>query len=123
VSELARNGRVVFDAYFGHGKKPGEDADTYRAYRFAWSGRPADPPAAAVAGNKVYVSWNGATDVARWQVLTGNANDDLAVVATAKKAGFETAIPFSKRGKYIAVQALDREGDVIGVSRTLKLRD
>ena len=121
ISELDRNGRVVFDAYFGHGKKPGEDADTYRAYRFAWQGRPKDPPAIAVAGGKVYVSWNGATDVARWQVLVGKANDDLAVVASATKSGFETAIPF-RASRYITVQARDRKGEVIGVSRTLKLK-
>jgi outer membrane protein assembly factor BamB len=120
ISEIDRNGRVVFDAYFGHGKKPGEDADTYRAYRMAWRGHPTDPPAIAVAGGKVYVSWNGATDVARWQVLAGEANDDLAVVATVKKSGFETAIPFRASGSYIAVQALDSNGKVIGVSRTLK---
>jgi outer membrane protein assembly factor BamB len=120
ISEIDRNGRVVFDAYFGHGKKPGEDADTYRAYRMAWRGHPTDPPAIAVAGGKVYVSWNGATDVARWQVLAGKANDDLAVVATVKKSGFETAIPFRASGSYIAVQALDSNGKVIGVSRTLK---
>jgi outer membrane protein assembly factor BamB len=119
VSELDRNGRVLFDAYFGHGKKPGEDADTYRAYRFAWQGRPKDPPAIAIAGGKVYVSWNGATDVARWQVLVGNANDDLAVVATVKKSGFETAIALRGSGKYVAVQALDRNGRVLSVSKTL----
>ena len=122
VSEFARNGRVLFDAYFGHGKNPGADADTYRAYRFVWHGRPKDPPAIAVAGGKVYVSWNGATDVARWQVLVGDANDDLLVVGSAKKDGFETAIPFRAVGRFIAVQALDRRGKLLGVSQTLKLK-
>ena len=122
VSEFARNGRVLFDAYFGHGKNPGADADTYRAYRFPWHGRPKDPPAIAVAGGKVYVSWNGATDVARWQVLVGDANDDLLVVGSAKKDGFETAIPFRAGGRFIAVQALDRRGKLLGVSQTLKLK-
>jgi hypothetical protein len=122
VSELARNGRVLFDAYFGHGKNPGADADTYRAYRFVWHGHPTGPPAIAVAGQKVYVSWNGATEVARWQVLVGDANDDLLVVASAKKDGFETTIPFRAKGRFIAVQALDRAGKVLGVSRTLRLK-
>src|SRR5207253_10776763 len=45
VSELDRQGHVLFDAYFGHGKRPGADADTYRAYRFVWHGRPTEPPA------------------------------------------------------------------------------
>ena len=122
VSELAPNGRVLFDAYFGHDKNPGADADTYRAYRFVWHGHPTDPPAIAVADGKVYVSWNGATDVARWQVLVGKANDDLLVVASAKKDGFETVIPVRAKGRFIAVQALDRKGEVIGVSTTLPLK-
>jgi Arylsulfotransferase (ASST) len=121
VSEFGGDGRVLFDAYFGHGKKPGADADTYRAYRFDWHGKPKELPAVAVASGKVYVSWNGATDVSRWQVLVGETNDDFGVVASAKKSGFETAIPFRADGKYIAVQALDAGGDVIGVSKTLKL--
>jgi hypothetical protein len=123
VSELDSNGRVIFDAYFGHGKKPGQDADTYRAYRFVWKGRPKDPPALALAGDKIYASWNGATEVARWQVLVGKENDDLAVVASAAKKGFETPIRFRRGGgKYIAVQALSRSGEVLGVSPTRELK-
>jgi hypothetical protein len=120
ISELDRNGRVLWDAYFGHGKKPGEDADTYRAFRMAWQGRPTAPPDIAVAGGKVYVSWNGATNVKRWQVLLGDSNDELRAAATAKKSGFETAIPLSGDRDYVAVQALDSNGRVLAVSKTLK---
>jgi len=122
VSELGPGGDVRFDVYFGQGKPPGKDADTYRAYRFVWHGRPKDPPAIAVTGDKVYVSWNGATEVARWQVLVGNANDDLGVVASAAKTGFETAIRFRPVGNFIAVQALDRNRQVLGVSQTVELK-
>jgi hypothetical protein len=121
VSEFDRSGRMLFDAYFGHGRKPGEDADTYRAYRFVWHGRPAERPAIAVHDRTVYVSWNGATDVARWRVVVGPAADELSGAATAKKKGFETAIPFGARGGFLAVQALDARGSILGVSRTLRL--
>jgi hypothetical protein len=120
ISEFARNGRLLFDAYFGHGKQPGADADSYRAYRFVWHGRPAAPPAITLSNGSVYVSWNGATDVARWQLLIGDANDSLAVVATVKKSGFETAIPLTGKGTYVAVQALDARGAVLAVSSTLR---
>jgi hypothetical protein len=120
VSEFNKNGQVLFDAYFGHGKKPGEDADTYRAYRFAWRGHPKDAPAIAIASGKVYVSWNGATDVTRWQVLTGAANDDLSAGPAVAKSGFETAIQLPADGKYVAVQALDGSGKILAVSKTLK---
>jgi len=120
VSELSKNGRVLFDAYFGHGKPPGEDADTYRAYRFVWKGHPTDVPATAIADGKVYVSWNGATDVARWRALTGDAADDLAAAPAVPKSGFETAITLPAKGKYVAVQALDANGRVLAVSKTLQ---
>jgi Arylsulfotransferase (ASST) len=121
VSELSRSGRVLFDAYFGHGKKPGADADTYRAYRFVWHGKPADPPDIAVSGRKVYVSWNGATDVHRWQVLVGDGNGELRPSTTVQRSAFETAIPLRAQAKLVAVRALGRNGKVLGVSKTLKL--
>jgi hypothetical protein len=119
ISELDRNGRVLFDAYFGHGKKPGEDADTYRAYRMAWSGRPTSRPDVALVGDKVYVSWNGATNVARWQVISNNRQ----VLARTKKTGFETVIPFKARGAtFIGVQALDRRERLLGESKAVILK-
>jgi hypothetical protein len=120
VSEFSKDGKLLFDAYFGHGKPPGEDADTYRAYRFVWHGHPKDVPATAVANGKVYVSWNGATDVTRWQVLVGSASDNLKAGPAAPKSGFETAIQLPADGKYVAVQALDASGKVLAVSKTLQ---
>jgi hypothetical protein len=119
ISELDKSGKVLFDVYFGHGKKPGEDADTYRAYRYTWQGRPTVPPDIAVAGNKVYVSWNGATTVARWRVLQGDAEDELHPGKSVAKSGFETGLPLGA-GQYVAVQALNANGRVLAVSKTLK---
>ena len=120
VSELGKDGRVLFDAYFGHGKPPGEDADTYRAYRFVWHGHPTDAPATALANGKVYVSWNGATEVTQWRAMTGDNRDALTAVATVAKSGFETGIPLPAKGKYVAVQALDASGKILAVSKTLQ---
>lgn len=119
VTEFDRSGRVLFDVYFGHGKKPGQDADTYRAYRMAWSGRPLTRPDIAVAGDKVYVSWNGATNVKQWRVLTGESNA-LQRGATVPKGGFETAIPLSGDAKFVAVQALGPNGRVLATSKTVE---
>jgi len=117
VTEFDRRGRVLLDLRIG-----GALTNNYRAYRLRWVGRPAGPPAIAVERKVVYASWNGATEIARWQVLVGNANDDFLVVAAAAKTGFETAIPFRAAGRFIAVQALDRKGDVLGVSSTFELK-
>jgi hypothetical protein len=41
----------------------------------------------------VYASWNGATTVASWQLLTGSSAAHLNAVSTTPKSGFETVIP------------------------------
>jgi hypothetical protein len=116
VSEFGRGGALLFDLYFGQGKPPGKDADTYRAYRFAWHGQPRDRPAVAVAGDTAYVSWNGATDVVRWQVLAGPASGRLKPVQTVAKNGFETPIRLAKAAPFYALKALGRDGKVLATS-------
>ena len=119
VSELSRKGALLFDAYFGHGKPPGEDADTYRAYRFVWHGHPVDRPVVVVAGDSAYASWNGATDVVRWQVLAGPAAGQLKVVQTVAKNGFETPIRLKSSAAFYAVKAIGRNGKVLGTSEAV----
>jgi arylsulfotransferase ASST len=119
VSEFARSGSLLFDAYFGHDKPPGEDADTYRAYRFSWHGRPRDRPVVVVAGDTAYSSWNGATEVASWQVLAGASAGQLKPAQTVPKNGFETPIRLTKSAAFYAVRALSRDGKVLGTSEAV----
>ncbi|MEN3310935.1 MAG: hypothetical protein V7645_264 [Actinomycetota bacterium] len=116
VSELSRSGALLFDAYFGDDKPPGKDADTYRAYRFVWHGQPKDRPVVVVAGDAAYASWNGATEVVRWQVLAGPAAGQLKPVQTVAKNGFETPLRLTKLAAFYAVKALGRGGKVLGTS-------
>jgi hypothetical protein len=116
VSEFSKSGKLLFDAYFGDGKTPPQDADSYRAYRFPWHGRPKDKPVIVVADDTAYVSWNGATEVARWRVLSGGSAGKLKPLATVAKNGFETPIRLRKSAAFYAVQALDRNGKVLGRS-------
>lgn len=114
-TEFAPDGQVLYDASFTRSK-----VTSYRAYRFAWTGRPVDAPAVAVTGSAdamdVYASWNGATEVGAWRVLAGSGPNRLAPVAQAPRHGFETAIPVAERTAYVAVQALDGDGHVLGTS-------
>jgi Arylsulfotransferase (ASST) len=117
MTEYGANGEVLFDAHF---PAPGQ---SYRAFRFPWSGTPAggDPPAAAVHASSpgeatVYASWNGATSIASWRVLAGETPATLAAVATAPDGGFETAIALQSTAADFAVQALGSEGQVLGTS-------
>jgi hypothetical protein len=111
-------GRMVLDGHFV------ADNPSYRAYLERWSARPASSPALAASVNgrgiAVYASWNGATAVARWRVLAGSQPGALVPVATAPWRGFETTIDIPSK-RYVAVQALDADGRVIGHSRTVRV--
>lgn len=114
-SEYTRDGRQVFTAHF-----PGA-VQTYRAYRFPWTGQPATRPAISVragAGQRrvVFASWNGATGVARWQVLAGTIPDKLLPIAETKRSGFETVLGVLTTQRYLAIRALDSLGHVLGTS-------
>ena len=104
-TEFGPRGGIVFDGRFGK-----RGADSYRAYRFPWIGRPTRPPSVAVEGNSMYVSWNGATEVVSWQLLAGSDKKRLRPVGVVPKAGFETVIPLPSNAAWVAVRALDRLG-------------
>jgi len=67
-------------------------------------------------GTTVYVSWNGATEVAGWQVLAGNDAASLKVVGTAPRRGFETQVRLPDLAPAVQVRALDAQGAVLGQS-------
>jgi hypothetical protein len=118
VSEFDYAGRLLFDAVLG------EKYQSYRAFRLPWTGSPAEAPAIAVADRgphrTVYASWNGATDVEHWQLLTGDRAGDLRVVSSVRSHGFESALrSTSAAGPDLAVQALDAGGAPLGQSRTV----
>src|SRR5581483_7505489 len=102
-------------------------AASYRAYRFAWRGRPSEPPALALHSDllgrvSAYVSWNGATEVASWQVLAGPDPGHPRPLRTVAKTGFETRIDLGHvRGPYAVVRALDRNGRPLRQSTAQKL--
>jgi hypothetical protein len=102
--------------------------ESYRAFRFPWSGQPGDDPAVAVevgSGDalRLYASWNGATEVASWPVVAGSSPDKLKPVGSATpREGFETAITVRGAGQYVAVQAKDSSGRVLGTSRAARPR-
>jgi hypothetical protein len=115
-TEFDRRGREQFLGHFGG------PIQTYRAFRFPWTGQPtAYGPALAVSpapgGSVVYASWNGATDVAFWQVLAGSAPSSMAVVAQRAWAGFETGISTTSMGPCFAVQAIASSGQLLSTSR------
>jgi hypothetical protein len=121
-SEFSEDGKLLFDANLP------PEVESYRAFRFVWSGEPADeePAVAAELGEaegelRVYASWNGATEVASWEVLSGPAPERLKPTVSASREGFETAITVLRgAGRYVAVQAKDSSGRVLGASKAVE---
>jgi len=131
-TEFDAHGNVIYDAQF----PPGEFS--YRVYREPWSGQPTTPPSivaklTSVAPScppgalcpllltqraTVYASWNGATTVASWQLLSGSSASRLAPASTTPKAGFETAIE-APHAAFYAVRALSAGGRVLATSKTV----
>jgi len=116
-SEFSSSGQLLYDAHM-HGSY-----QSYRTYRFPWTGAPSEAPALAASrsasGLTVYASWNGDTRTASWSVLGGSSAQQLTTVASAPRSGFETAIAVPIAEPYVAVEALGAAGEVLGTSRTI----
>lgn len=116
--EYDSDGNVLWAARFGVG-----DVQSYRAYRFEWTGHPRTSPTIAVSGTSdnitVYASWNGATEVQSWQLLgsTNDAPQDATELSTVTKNDFETVISYTDGGyDYFQVAALNQDGDTLAFS-------
>jgi hypothetical protein len=120
VTEFDRGGKALVDLTFG-----GKDADSYRAYRAEWTGRPADDPALVAnrEGDRVtaYASWNGATEVASWQLVAGPDAQRFRPVASMRRTGFETELTARTNEAVVRVRALDADGKVLGTSQPVRL--
>jgi hypothetical protein len=123
LSEVSATGQVLFNAHVPPGW------ESYRTFVGPWSGQPAQPPALAVvppstshSAATAYVSWNGASEVASWQLLAGPSPADLKPSSSVPKRGFETAIELTAAAAagYVEVQALNGAGAPIGTSAAVK---
>ena len=98
TAERKKNGKLLFEAELPKGD------GTYRVMRFPWSATPNTKPAVVAKREgaeevAVYASWNGATEVAKWEVLAGEEADSLSPITTAEWSNFETRIPVSSTGQ------------------------
>src|SRR5699024_1035643 len=115
VSEYTKDGKLLTDMTFTVGSK-------YRAYRLDWHAQPTAPPTATEsepqAGvTRIHMSWNGATEVASWRVLSGDDEDHLSENTEVERTGFETAADITPHGSKIVVEALDADGRHLASTR------
>ncbi len=119
ASEFSPSGQLTFDLHLA------APTTSYRAFRYPWSAQPPSHPAIAASASaqqtQVYASWNGATDVASWQVLAGSAPGSQSVVGTYPDTGFETAIVAPTSAPYVSVLALSATGTILAHSRTVAI--
>jgi hypothetical protein len=131
-SEYSREGQMLLGGSFP------EEVETYRAFRFLWKGQPtrerpslsAERVVISEEGEggeqqevvvRVYASWNGATEVASWEVVWGTEPSRMAQVGEwVEKDGFETAIEVRGDHPWVGVRARDASGRVLGTSRAIK---
>lgn len=69
---------------------------------------------------RVYASWNGATEVATWEVLAGPRPNQLEFLDSVPRNGFETDMLVQSSRPYLAVRARDSSGELLGASSPIK---
>lgn len=116
AKEFTAGGELVWSAQWGT-----ISDGAYRARKFAYEGRPRTVPSIAVEKNTaagsftVYVSWNGATEVSRWQIVGCGAGGLVSVA----KAGFETSWTGSCAAATVHALALSSAGATLATSNSV----
>lgn len=115
MSEFDPDGNLIYDVRFASGYS------TYRAVRQPWAGRPSTSPTVTASKHDdssvtVHAIWNGATEVANWQVIGTTATQGPHSVALVPWDGLDTDVTVSEPLTGAQVIALDRTGTTLGTS-------
>jgi hypothetical protein len=110
IAEWDVNGTALQVIHFG---TPAV-SQSYRVYKAPWVGNPLTAPDVAIQNNTMYVSWNGATEVASWRIVQGSNTTQVP------RSSFETVIPLdSSSTDMIQAIALDAKGTQLASSQML----
>lgn len=128
--EFAPDGAVLCSAHFApHVTFEIIDfglAKSYRVFKSPWVGRPTTVPDVKVKSGRVYVSWNGATEVTGWRLETAKAleaqDDEFVTIQELERDGFETSFALDKivGHKYVRIAALDAAKGVMAYSAVVE---
>ncbi|KAK7402446.1 hypothetical protein QQX98_011807 [Neonectria punicea] len=134
VTEFRADGTPIFNAFLD----TGASVQSYRGFRFEWTGRPREIPAIVAlrdgAETGVYVSWNGDTEVALWRFYAkdGDAADATSVrkIGEAQRVSFETAVTISTQSLQdlgtsarIFAAGFDKQGTVLARTREVAVQE
>jgi Arylsulfotransferase (ASST) len=124
VFERSPSGTVALSASIG--QKP---IGSYRAFKRPWTGLPLASEFALFTyahntstSNIYYVSWNGATNVQKYEFFTSNSSTGpfTSAATITKDFHFETQANGSSFGLYSYAQAIDNLGTVLGRTSVMK---
>jgi hypothetical protein len=127
LSEFASDGRLVLEAKF-----VSERYKSYQTSKFNFTGFPTEPPtlktfaygsgtSAADMVSVCYVSWNGATEVAKWNFYgSHDKSAQFSMVGSTAKTGFETSYMSPRYIKYTYAEAISSDGRILGKSHVQK---
>jgi Arylsulfotransferase (ASST) len=98
---------------------------SYRAFPTRWVGRPAEPPRIAARRRgghvTVWASWNGSTEVRRWQVLAGPSAGALTAVGDPVPfEDLETRMRVRTGQAWVAVRALGARDAALATSPAVR---
>ena len=125
-SEFALNGSLLCESHFGATRLSFfGPVVSYQAQKVrSWIGNPQSPPSVKTEDGRLYVSWNGATEVEAWELqgALGDDNEAFTEVDVIKKEGFEESfeLPSGQPYKFYRVAALDHAGQVLKYSIVLE---
>lgn len=123
-TEHAPDGRMLMQAQFQTKRFV-----TYRAYKFPFEGFPTERPrlhanaySAGESSLTVYfVSWNGATNVARWRFSRVSDEGSSSVIGEVERTGFETSFQSVGCEKRVYAEALGHDGSSLGQTEVFEV--
>ncbi|KAE8411958.1 ASST-domain-containing protein [Aspergillus pseudocaelatus] len=118
ISEHTDDGTPVFFATLNDSREM-----NYRAFKFNWTGEPSDKPslrtyaAAPGSGTTFWVSWNGATEVAHWNLYgTMSTSEEFTLLSKVDRQGFQTTYTSTDYHPRAYAEAVSSDGSSLGNS-------
>jgi len=114
-SEFDPNGNLINDVTMATGYS------SYRGFRLPWVGAPTTTPTITVLANgngtvTIDAVWNGATNVATWNLMGGTSSTGLVSVGSAPWNGLDTTFTVTTSAPSLQVVAQDSTGTTVGQS-------
>lgn len=128
ITEFAGDGTVLFHSYLDS-LPEGRLVQSYRGFRFNWTGIPSEAPALLAVKEKksvgLFVSWNGDTETTQWHFYASeggaggsSTSKHRRLLKKVNRTGFETHIKIDAATIYTSEPAIFAEA-VDGTGKTL----